>query len=356
MPMYVPNSTEYEGTREGDPDIDGSILLFRTPRNVAPGQSVTLVFKVYIPAAAGSYVIEASGSSGAQIIDSTEDPNDQAPARTTIVQNGEQPAPSGVSVIGKILNERGEGVPDVVVYLYRGAGISAFDTSYAINNEYGTLSAVTDLDGTYVFREIPRGVYRVEPDFTGLAFFPKEVNVSTGFFAPQITAVTLNLNDDGCERLRRAEVIVRSDDMAREGMFLGLKLAEFYSVRAAKMLNGAVRTQALHELTRAYGQLQRSYTRILNASELLPKLELVCSNKPRCREVSLQGAIQRYRAQLNILRRLTFFVVRTSRLAGIPTGGAKWSRLASQIRKTHKISVRTWRTLPRRTHVCDGDT
>jgi hypothetical protein len=138
-------------------------------------------------------------------------------------------------------------------------------------------------------------------------------------------------------------------------MFLGLRLAEFYSGRASKELKGEIRAKVLHELSRAYGQIQRSYTRILNASESIPKLELQCVDKPECREVTFPGTIQQYRAQLNMLRRLTFFVVRTSRLAGLSTGGTKWSRLASQIRKTHKTSVAAWRTLPRRTDVCSGE-
>jgi hypothetical protein len=353
--MYVPNSSEYEGAREGDPESVGSTLLFRSPRSVDPGQTVTLVFRVYIPAAAGNYPIEASGRSGEQVIDSTENTNDDAPARTTIVQNGEQPAPPGARLLGKVLNDKGEGVPDVVVYLYRVSGTNAFDLAYAVNNEYGTLSAVTALDGTYLFRDIPQGVYRIEPDFTGLSFFPKEVIVETGFFAPQFTAVALDLNKGGCDTTRYAEAIVRSDDMAREGMFLGLRLAQFYSARASQMLKGEVRAQAMHELKRAYGQLQRSYTRVLNASELLPKLELQCSNKPGCREVSFKTPLQRYRAQLNIIRRLAFFVVRTSRQAGLPAGGTQWSRLASQIRKTHKTSMMAWSLLPRRTDICDSE-
>jgi hypothetical protein len=316
---------------------------------------VTLVFRVYIPADAGNYPIEATGRSGADIIDSTVDPNDQAPARTIIVQNGEQRAPPNTRLLGRVINGDGAGIPDVVIYLYRIAGINAFDRAYAINNEYGTLSAVTALDGTYVFREIPEGTYRIEPNFTGLSFFPKEVRVTTGFFAPQITAVSLDLKNGGCDTFRRAEAIVRSDDLARQAMFLGRKLAEFYSVRASKMLKGTARARALHKLTRAYGQLQRSYTQILNASELLPKLELQCSNKPGCRAMVLNTPLRRYQAQLNIIRRLAFFVVRTSRLAGLPAGGTPWSRLASQIRKTHQTSMMAWRSLPRRTDICDSD-
>ncbi len=355
VPVYVPNSTSYEGNREGDPDNEDSGLVFRTPRDVAPGQSVTLEFKIYIPSAPDSYLFEASGRSRAEVVDSTEDPNDQAPASTTVVQTGDLPAPSGFNIIGRVLNENGEGMPYVVVYLYRGAGISAFDAEYSVNNEYGTLSAITDLDGTYAFRDIPRGTYRVEPNFTGLTFFPNDVRVASGFFAPVITAVAQDLHHGGCETFRRAEAIVRSDDIAREGVFLGLQLAKFYLAQASEMLQGPARAQALHELTRASGQLQRSYTRILNTSELLPKLELQCSNKPGCRTASFGSALKRYRAQLNILRKLAFFVVRTSRLAGLPEGGAKWSLLASRIRKTHTASIAVWRSLPRQSDICDHD-
>lgn len=355
MPQFVPNSSEYEGAWGGDPESAGSTLLFRTPRSVDPGQTVTLVFRVYIPAAAGNYPIEAIGRSGAEIIDSTEDPNDQAPARTIIVQNGEQRAPPNARLLGRVTSGNGVGIPNVVLYLYRVAGASAFDRAYAINNEYGTLSAMTALDGSYVFHEIPQGTYRIEPNFTGLSFFPREVIATTGFFAPQITAVALDLKNGGCDTFPHAEAIVRSDDIARQAMFLGRKLAEFYSVRASKMLKGTERARALHKLTRAYGQLQRSYTQILNASELLPKLELQCSNKPGCRAVVLNTPLRRYHAQLNIIRRLAFFVVRTSRQAGLPAGGTPWSRLASQIRKTHQTSMMAWRSLPRRTDVCEGD-
>jgi hypothetical protein len=353
--VYVPNTAEYAGMREGEPAISGTLLTFSRQRFVAPQSSISLTFSVYVPVNAATHRIEASALSGAILVDATEDPDDYSPATAVIIQNGESPAPVGVSIVGQVVDENGRGLPNVVVYLYRGAGIESFDQEYSINREYGTLSTITNLDGTYAFRDIERGVYRVEPNFTGLAFFPSDVRVATGFFAPVITARHQSLNDSECEIIRRAETIVHSDAVAREEMIFGLKLADFYLKEASKNLRGSRKELVLHELTRARGQLQRSYTRILNSSELLPKLELRCPIRPGCQQISMRDPLQTYRAQLNILRKLSFFIVRTSRLAGLPVKENRWSRLAIHIREAHNSAVNAWRSLPLKTFVCSQD-
>jgi|GEM_PF-6511596 len=138
-------------------------------------------------------------------------------------------------------------------------------------------------------------------------------------------------------------------------MIFGLKLADVYLKEASRGLRGSRKELVRHELTRARGQLQRSYTRILNTSELLPKLELRCSIRPGCQQISMRNPLQTYRAQLNILRKLSFFIVRTSRTAGLPVKDNRWSRLAIQIREAHNAAVNAWRALPLNTFVCSDD-
>jgi hypothetical protein len=143
-------------------------------------------------------------------------------------------------------------MPDVVVYLYSQEGPTAKSARAALSSaETGTLSAITDLTGTYYFRDVEPGVYRIQPNFTGLSFEPSTFAIETGDYAPVVQAIPVDLHDDGCTIVRTAEDIVEADARSRQVVLYGLAHAKRNLARARKLGLGSDRSGLVHELHEA---------------------------------------------------------------------------------------------------------
>lgn len=262
--------------------------------------------------------------------------------------------------MGQVQNPQGTPVPDVVLYLYIQPSVapsrrarSSVTNRTTTDQELGTLSAITDIQGMYRFANLQPGIYRIEPNFTGLTFEPPNIAIDAGSYAPVLTANAVDLHDDGCVRSRTAEAVVAGDYFARRLLRYGERLADAYSDLARAQLHGAPRERLLSDIARAKQQMQVRYTLLLNTSELIPKIVLHCEGAPQCAPRDL-GVIHGYYGHLlDNLRHLQFYIIRRTRR----TLAAEHKRLdtegsGTKTRLRHRTARTAWHGMPRQTYQC----
>ena len=253
---------------------------------------------------------------------------------------------------GKILDENGDPVSGVVIYLYKQEGNSDLPIGAKANTQKvdGTLSTMTNDLGEYSFTSVPPGVYKIIPDNIAFTFQPTEVSLSNGTFAPSIEARTANLNDTGCDRTELAEIITRSDEKARELMNFALDKVSQYKKKAKKELSEGNAVKLNRSLSGAATDLRTVFTVLLDQSRALPKIELKCPARNDCEAISYKKAVKRYLGNIEDLKRLSLFILRRSNDA---FGGAIPSEeLDRKVRRLYKASRAAGRFLPRKSDSC----
>jgi hypothetical protein len=251
--------------------------------------------------------------------------------------------PSG-SVAGRLVDQNGNGVPNVVMYISK-LEPEPSDTS-ASSNGQRVASTITDENGNYSFDGLEPGSYQIEPNLTGFTFEPPVVSVTDGNAAPAIAAVPVNLNDAGCLRTNVAAAIVASDDRATKLANFSLSSIERFLERAER-LTPTERKRLRRSLKSAQVNLESELDKLLELSMALPKVTITCQGRVDCRTQTLKRTVQRYRSLNDSLRRLGFFVLRK--------GQASLDNVKQtdrQLRRLHAEAVRKGRQLPRRTDVC----
>lgn len=261
--------------------------------------------------------------------------------------------PAG-EIAGEVKDARGAPMPDVVIYLYKDGGKGGVKAA-AADEEVGTLSAVTDLNGRYSFKNVSTGAYRLKPNFTGLSFSPENVSIEPGISSPIIEAKEVDLDDVGCIRTRQAEAIVEADDKSRDILEYGLRKGREFTKLAQSHLRGRRKSELQSKIAKAAKKLERSFTYMLHQSEELPKLTLQCTERPECTKSTYGETLRRYKLHMNHLRKLTFFILRSSRLELAPEVRVPEESLTAITRGIHRKAVKAWEKLPTRTDRCGVD-
>lgn len=262
------------------------------------------------------------------------------------------PVPTGNSLSGRIVDANGHPVAGVVVYLFleqelQGAGVSMTVSE----TETGTLSTISDSNGDYFFNNIPTGIFRVEPNLTGLSFYPPEVSVGTGSAVPVIMAQQVNLNDEGCTRTSYSKKIVATDQDSRNQLDYAIGKAEYFTKLARRKIKGDALDELLKSLNRATLQSQYIFTLALRQSIEIPKIALSC-NSSRCTRQNLKAELRNYRGYVNHLRRMSFFILRRARetIGGsLPGKRAIYTR---QVVSLHHKALKALNEEPASTYTC----
>ncbi len=251
-------------------------------------------------------------------------------------------------ITGRLVDENGDGVPNVVIYL---SEILSGLTGNAAELERRVASAISDADGAYTFENLKVGAYRVRPDFIGFTFEPPTVSVTDGNNAPLFAALPVSLNEDDCARQTVAAEIVAADGKVQE--LLKLVLAQITRVnKQGRMKLPASESRRIRKsLISGRSHLEQSFDRILKLSGALPKVTFDCDDMGRCRKKSLKITLARYRLRINEIRRLAFFVLRMARDALGESQSLE--RFGNSVRKLDARAVKASIKLPRRTDVCD---
>jgi len=246
---------------------------------------------------------------------------------------------------GRVVNQDGTPMAGIVVYLFRQGDSPEPGASAKASSEVGTLSATTDEDGRYAFFSVPEGSYRIAPNMTGFMFDPPNVTVDAGRSADEIEAVPVDLHDDGCEVVNRVNEIIASDAFAKA-------LYEFGMEHSAQLREKKGSTKARVSLLGAEDDLKDSFTKLLHISEELPKITLTCNEKPTCKSKSFRRQLAQYKAHVDNLRRLSFFILRAEREQ--TKFSTKMDRFERLIRKLHQASLDAARSLPSTTDECSS--
>jgi len=220
------------------------------------------------------------------------------------------------------------------------------------SEEFGTLSTLTDDDGRYFFEDVPKGTYRVNPNLTGYTFEPPTVSVGSGSSAPILEAIPVETKDERCAKTSKVSDILESDRKGRELLLFTLQEADngIDAVRRSNVDQKAADALA-RSLERASLLAQRSYTTLLRRSERLPKIVSTCTSTPSCRRKVFTRDITAYRAHLDNLRKLAFFVVRRTRET-LSTGLASLSNKSAIIRRLHRDASVAAKKLPKKSDKC----
>lgn len=253
---------------------------------------------------------------------------------------------------GKIIDENGNPVIGVVVYLYKQGGNQDFPGGGEIKGgkEDGTLSTITNELGEYRFINITAGTYKILPDNLAFTFEPSEVSIGNGAYAPLIEARTVDLNDNGCDRKNLAQKITESDQKARVLMEFALEKVSQYKKKSKKELSEGNASKLNRSLTGAAEDLRTVFTGILNQSRSLPKIEINCKARNDCEEVSYRKAVKRYLDNVEDLKRLSLFILRKSNDAFGENASSE--ELDNKVRRLYKASRDAGRFLPRKSESC----
>ncbi len=251
------------------------------------------------------------------------------------------PAPDGV-IAGRLVDQNGQPVAGVVVYLFRSEN----------GSEQGVRSAVTDADGNYSFSNLADGEYRLEPNMTGFTFQPPSIVIGDGQQAADIIAAPVDLHDTGCRRRDVASRVVTRDARARKLLQYILRRTAAYEKNAGKA-GERKREKLLKTLVKAAETAQGDFNALLANSLALPKISLSCSNQPKCTKQSLSPSLSAYNNGLNELRRLAFFVNRTAAEAiGGQVARQAMNTEPRKIRRLHAKAMSAGKNLPRATYTC----
>lgn len=242
----------------------------------------------------------------------------------------------------------------IVVYSYAVGDAQASRTNAAsTSSESGFGSTVTDVGGRYVFNDLPKGMYRIRPNLTGVTFSPESVIAESGRQAPLIVADVVSLDSPGCSLEIVAKTVVEVDARVKSLADFGESLAKRYDDVAVLTLSGRERSAVRKSLTRAILELKGNYTEALRRSEALPKIVRHCSENSACRKQSLKASIALYRSPVASLRRLTFFVIRRAREGLESVTMSEQSRFAKHTRTLHRAALRATSRLPKSTADCE---
>jgi Carboxypeptidase regulatory-like domain len=261
---------------------------------------------------------------------------------TTLVSNTVTPTPlpvatpKGSELLGRVVDEKGNPQIGVIVYLFE-VGTS----------EIGTLSTVTDELGFYRFESVIPGTYRVTPNMTGFLFEPANVTVESGSTAEVISALPFNTKDADCKRTNRSKRVLLADATARELMLFGKgMISKVLGELEESRITKSKRESLIKSMDRSKRQLERGFTRILQYSKKLPKIEVNCSSIRRCRTESYRRVIKQYRANTDTLRKTAFFILRRARLV-LSTLNEEFSNLRPrELRQLHNLAIRSINRLP----------
>ena len=277
---------------------------------------------------------------------------------TVTLQPTQIPTPSATvaenELAGRIVDASGKPVANVVVYLFKlntNSESSGLDAT-AAGGKSGTLSAVTDADGRYLFYDISAGTYTISPDRTDLSFQPATISLGSGSVAPDIRATAIDLHDSGCTQNSLTSQIVESDKRSRAQLTFVLDKISDFQTDARSRLSGLDRKSFVRSLNNASKDLDRTFTSILNISQKLPKITLACGTQPNCSPKSYTANVRRYHADLNNLRQITFFVLRRSRLVFEGKMRISNEELAQRTRSLHRAAIAAARQLPKKTYTC----
>lgn len=248
----------------------------------------------------------------------TNNPNATPTAVTTAISS---PVPSPTpknsevgEVTGYIFSSDGQPLSGIVVYLYSvEVGAKVNTNTNSLTNGTGVLSTLTDENGKYTFRNLAKGDYLVKPNLTDTEFEPPSEVSSSGGTPPSFIATSNASSVDGCVLQDRREGIVASDSRARRLTNFGQTLARRYSVVANHTLDGNVRKNFTDLMQSYIGKMNDSYTSILRASEVLPKIEKSCPEVRACSLVQFDKQLKSYKSSLKRIDSRAFGVLALSR-------------------------------------------
>lgn len=154
----------------------------------------------------------------------------------------------------------------------------------------------------------------------------------------------------GCTTDLRADDIVASDSSSLEQLeFLRDRVQQSLE-KAKKNVDGTDFKSLKKSLNTAKRRAERDYTRVLNITQSLPKIRLACTNNTDCRNQSSKAKIAQYDSRTDDIRRLTFFVLRRTRLI---LDGDPNNKLTATTKKLHKKTLKLSKRLPQNSDVCD---
>jgi hypothetical protein len=165
---------------------------------------------------------------------------------------------------GRILDEQGQPLANVVVYLYRRQGVSDPKNDHGGNaHDTATADALTDIDGRFIFAGLVADSYRIQPRLTGYAFDPPALVARPGDDVPLIQALPLDLHTDGCHESKRMDAVTSSDSRSRDLLQFGLDLMDQFQKDAAACLSMQRAKVFSQVLSRTSGALRATYAGIL---------------------------------------------------------------------------------------------
>jgi len=245
---------------------------------------------------------------------------------------------------GVVRDPQGTPIPYAMIYLFEQMADSS--------PEHGVMSELTDINGWYWFRGIPRGTYRIQPGHTGIEFDPLEAIVNSGELAPNFTATYSDLFDAGCVRREKASDIHNADRGSRNIMNNAIKLIRKYRAVAESRPKKREIQILLSSLIREEARLAYLMDQVIRQSEILPKVTLACGDPMRCGTRIYNHHVRAYRLNARGLYSSTRRILRRAqqylgngltRNIRYETGkaNADWSR-----------ALRNMSRLPNRTDVC----
>jgi hypothetical protein len=274
-------------------------------------------------------------------------------AALEITQQGPSQSAPRSSIVGRITGLNNDPQPNVVVRAFRVMAQAAVANPYVVNGELGETSVVTDANGEYTITGLDPGTYRILPQFTSQEFFPASLNVLAGAFAPEIAAVaTAARSSPRCQVITRSNALVAADQATRALQDLGVTFVKFYTVR----LSGAQQAATRARLVRASGQLQRTFTLLLNLGSGFPTITYQCSEPVQCEVESRLPLLRRYSSLINKMRRTAISILRIAQKQQLSSSGTDLKRLSAVVRRHHSAAVKAWKQLPREARSCTEET